>query len=826
MIRPAPRRRFFASHLVVAAVGGAVWVVVAITLGALAWFDRQESFESIRQRNVLLARVLADHATRSVEGAALATATIGELLARGIAAEGPEMRAALAQTLVNLPFLRGIGIVDANGLIIGSTEAVELNHRIELSRLGAPPPAGRDALGTMLPGRRLLDLAVEGGGPVAQSVGFLPLQRRTLAPGGQAVTVVALINVDAFANFQQTTLADADAAAGLLTYDGQLIGATGGVNRRAGESLATLPPFTHFLPAREHGDWVGAGLREGEQRAAFRVSRARPLVVLVEFDARAAQAQWVRGSRGLAAAAAAALLLIAAMTLLAARSLRARDAAQAAVAQRRRELAITLESLQEVVFRCDERGALTFVNAHWVRSTGGSEADWIGRPLADGVPAPERPAITALLDASAGDRVRRGRVTLVDPSGVPRSYDCSVTPLLEAGRLVGFAGSAVDVTERVQAQRRLEQQLAFSELLLESSPLPMSVMSYERRYLIVNRAWEAFTGQSRATVIGGEVGAHLSPAERRIHEQRDEQVYATQDPVRYDTRLAHADGSLRDVVIEKRALPGAAGRPAGILAVVIDVTEFREAERATREARDVAEEASRAKSEFIANISHELRTPLQSIIGFSELGLRRAGEQARLATMFGDIHASGQRMLSLVNDLLDVARLESTVGTIHLERTDLRGLVREVLRELEPLAAQRQVALAAALSEQPMRAKVDPLRFQQVLRNVIANAVKFSPPGAAIDIDSDISPRGGWRVAVADRGPGIPEAELERVFEAFVQSSVTKDGSGGTGLGLAICRKIMQAHGGSIVARRREGGGSVFEIELPGATADSQPVTL
>jgi PAS domain S-box-containing protein len=824
--RTVPARKL-ANQGLVAAVGGAVWLVVALALLALGWYERQEQFERVRERNVLLARVLADHATRSIDGTALATATVEELLTRGIAPEGPEMRAALAQTLVNLPFLRGMAVVDARGLVVGSADATELNHVIPLARLGLLPTPGRDALGPLLPGRRLLDLATDRGvGAVPQGVGFLPLLRATVAPGGQLMVVVALINVDALVNFQQTTLGDTESAAGLLSYSGQLVGATRNVARRAGDNLATLPPFVQFLPSQEHGGWMGAGLRSGEQLAAFRVSRTWPLVVLVEFGAAEAHAQWWRASRGLVGAGAAALLFIAAMTLLAARSLRARDRAQAAVVQREHELAITLQSLQELVFRCDAGGVLSFVNAQWVRATGAGEAESIGRPLADWVPPRERAAVVALFDASAGPRVRHGRVVLADAAGLPRSYDLSVMPLQEAGRLTGFAGSAVDVTERVQAQRRLEQQLAFGELLLESSPLPMSVMSRERRYLIVNKAWEAFTGRTRDTVIGHEVGAHLATAERRLHEQHDEQVYATQDAVRYDTRLVHADGTLRDVVIEKRALPGDDGQPAGILAVVIDVTEFREAERATREARDTAEEASRAKSEFIANISHELRTPLQSIIGFSELGLRRAGDQARLAAMFTDIHASGQRMLALVNDLLDVSRLESTVGTIHLERTDLRRLVREVLRELEPLAAQRQVALVARLSEAPMRAKVDPLRFQQVVRNVVANALKFSPAGAAVEIEGDATPQGCWRIAVADRGPGIPEAELERVFEAFVQSSLTKDGSGGTGLGLAICRKIVQAHGGSIHAEPREGGGSLFLIELPGGAAETMPASL
>jgi signal transduction histidine kinase len=152
--------------------------------------------------------------------------------------------------------------------------------------------------------------------------------------------------------------------------------------------------------------------------------------------------------------------------------------------------------------------------------------------------------------------------------------------------------------------------------------------------------------------------------------------------------------------------------------------------------------------------------------------------------------------------------------------------VREVLRELEPLAAKRGVVLVEHLSEAPMTAKLDPLRFQQVVRNVVANAIRFSPDGGQVDIGADVTDAGEWRLGIADRGPGIPEDELEGVFEAFVQSSRTKDGSGGTGLGLAISRTIMHAHGGRITARNREGGGSVFEIVLPARGGDTMPASL
>ncbi len=794
--------------------GGLAALVVALALAALALLQRQAHLERTQDHTELMARVFADQATRSIDATALALATIDELLAAGLQPQAPELRASLSQTVVNLPFLRGIGLVDAKGRVLASAEAGDVGLVLDLTRLGPLPAPGLRVLGPFVAERRLADLGIGAPRSSTPGVGFLPLLSSVELPGGRRVIVLAQINAEALANFQQVTLNDERMASGLLAWGGALLAATAGVERAPGSAFEGLPPFTQFLPARENGRWIGSGLRQGEQIAAFRASRRWPVLVAVEFDAAAERAQWWVGHRGGLGLGLGVLVFIGVMTSLAALSVRSRDLAQAAVARREREMAATLQGLQELVFRCDRSGVLSFVNPAWVRLTGVDAEAWLGRSLADCLPLARRHDVRRLFAPGAG--ARDGVLTLLDAAGNERVFECTVVPLAEEDG--GFVGSAVDVTERAAARRRLQGQLAFTEMLLESSPLPMSVMSRERRYRIVNRAWEAFAGRHRDQVLGCQVGAHLPEADRQVHEAADERVYATGEPVRYDARVAHADGTLRDVVIEKRALPGEAGEPggaAGILAVLIDVTEYRVAERATREARDAAEEASRAKSEFIANISHELRTPLQSIIGFSELGQRRAAEQPRLAAMFDDIHASGQRMLALVNDLLDVARIESSVGTIHLERADLRQPVRDVLHELQPLAARRHLVLEARLFDQPMAARIDPTRFQQVVRNVLANAIRFSPEGGSVKITADMTDAGEWRLSLADRGPGVPDAELERIFEAFVQSSRTKDGSGGTGLGLAICRTIMQAHGGHISARNREGGGSVFEIVLP-----------
>jgi signal transduction histidine kinase len=235
------------------------------------------------------------------------------------------------------------------------------------------------------------------------------------------------------------------------------------------------------------------------------------------------------------------------------------------------------------------------------------------------------------------------------------------------------------------------------------------------------------------------------------------------------------------------------------------------------------EEARRSKAEFIANISHELRTPLQTIIGFSELGASLAHSRAGhgdYEDMFGDICAGGQRMLNLVNALLDVASLSSSVGSLSLQRVDLIELIECVVSatkskgrtQAQPEPAEMQLRFEHP--PKPLWASVEPARMQQVLRNVLWNAQRFASQ-TGIQVACSEHEGSGITITIRDHGPGIPDNELEAVFEPFFQSSRTRDGSGGVGLGLTVCRKIMGAHGGSIHAANAAEGGCVIRIHLP-----------
>lgn len=371
-----------------------------------------------------------------------------------------------------------------------------------------------------------------------------------------------------------------------------------------------------------------------------------------------------------------------------------------------------------------------------------------------------------------------------------------------------------------RAQGNLAAQHAFTDQLFQISPIPMAVKDAQGHFLRVNQSWVDFTGISADRAIGTNLG-RLYPAQLAApHEVQEQMSIASGQAVNYEEQVLDRDGLPRDVMVRVTPFNGPDGKVAGVIACLMDVTEFREAAQRTLDAKDAAERSNAAKSEFLANISHELRTPLQSILGFAELGTTRAKEQPRLQGMFSTIHGAGQRMLGLVNNLLDLSRLESTVGEIELRPLNIEPTLRAVVDELQPLALARQITLQLPAQAVSMWAAADAQRLQQVLRNVLANAIRFAPTASNIELAWQAGTDGQWQVMVRDHGPGIPADELDEIFEAFVQSSRTKDGSGGTGLGLAICRKIMAGHHGSISAHNHPEGGAVFEIHLPAMAAN------
>jgi cell cycle sensor histidine kinase DivJ len=289
-----------------------------------------------------------------------------------------------------------------------------------------------------------------------------------------------------------------------------------------------------------------------------------------------------------------------------------------------------------------------------------------------------------------------------------------------------------------------------------------------------------------------------------------------------EVRFRRADGSY--IWTEMRCRPVAPGdSKSEIVAVTRDISERKENERALVSARDLAEQASRAKSRFLANMSHELRTPLNAIIGFSEvmthemfgpIGAPRYLEYAKL------IHESGGHLLALINGVLDMSKIEAGKFELHEEIFDFSQDAEQALRFVRLQAERKGVALKMTIAPGAKSIFADRRAVKQILLNLLANAVKFTPRGGEIWIAA-ARDEGTIELAVADTGVGIPESDLHRLGTPFEQARDQQiQVAEGTGLGLSLVRALAALHGGEMRIQSRQGEGTVVRVKLPHAAVN------
>ena len=292
----------------------------------------------------------------------------------------------------------------------------------------------------------------------------------------------------------------------------------------------------------------------------------------------------------------------------------------------------------------------------------------------------------------------------------------------------------------------------------------------------------------------------------------------------YETAIRAKDGRWVEVSSSLSLLRNVSGAVVGTLAICKDITERKRVEEALRasetryrQAKDAAELANRAKSEFLASMSHELRTPLNAIIGFSEVLLEKMfGDlNTRQEEYLHDILSSGNYLLSLINDILDLTKIEAGKHDLLLHECDLPQLLEGSLIMVKERALAHNIALALEVDQTLGMVSVDHRKVKQIVFNLLANAVKFTPAGGKVGIKATrVAHRA--HIAVWDTGIGIAAEEQQRIFEAFQQVGQGLTGkTEGTGLGLTLTKKFVELHGGTIWVESTPGCGSTFTFTLP-----------
>jgi PAS domain S-box-containing protein len=356
-----------------------------------------------------------------------------------------------------------------------------------------------------------------------------------------------------------------------------------------------------------------------------------------------------------------------------------------------------------------------------------------------------------------------------------------------------------------------------------NNPVAIVTLDTQENVVSCNPAFEQLYGYSQAEMVGRNLDDLITNEATRKEAVAYTKQTLARRTVKVVSQRRRKDGTLVDV--EVLGVPVMVnGKRVGAMALYHDIT-------ALLQARREAEDASKAKSRFLASVSHELRTPLNAIIGYSEL-LTEEVEELGVGQLGGDlgrIEASGRHLLSLINDILDLSKVEAGKMELHLETFDVGGMVEAVRATVQPMVEKNANQLVCEGIHAAGSMHADRTKLTQMLLNLLANATKFTRDGTVTLRIAREGHGNGERVVfrVSDTGIGMTEEQMGRLFEAFAQADAsTASRYGGTGLGLAITKRLSELMGGNVRVESTPGVGSTFILTLPamvralGATAE------
>ncbi|HUC38365.1 MAG TPA: PAS domain-containing sensor histidine kinase [Acidimicrobiales bacterium] len=490
-------------------------------------------------------------------------------------------------------------------------------------------------------------------------------------------------------------------------------------------------------------------------------------------------------------------------------------------ASRMREL---VELSPSSIFVKDLDGRYLLVNREWSRVTGIPPERALGRTTAECWPA-EAGAIGAHETALAKEGTLITEERLITADG-PRDFVVVRCFLHDAeGRPNAIAGIATDITERKRVEAELAARDRLFETVMKASPDVITVIDRKGLVVRVSESLQRILGYesggpSVREMTGLVHGEDLSRAQEAFKRVLD----GSSDRVHMRVRVRHSDGRWIDMDASARVLLDDSGEFSGAVVVSRDVTARLAAQKRLRDARAAAEYASAAKSDFLSRMSHELRTPLNSVLGFAQLL-----EMDELAGAHADavdhILAAGRHLLDLIDEVLDIARIESGHLRLTMLAVPIAEIVREAVDLTRALAGRTGVSMHVGIGE-GFAVRADPQRLRQVLLNLLSNAVKYNHPGGRVDVTCEPAGPGRLRVSVADTGRGVRPEDVERVFEPFDRLGAEQSGPEGTGVGLSLSRQLVEHMGGKLGFTSVHKVGSTFFVELDEAVELAEAVEL
>jgi PAS domain S-box-containing protein len=487
-----------------------------------------------------------------------------------------------------------------------------------------------------------------------------------------------------------------------------------------------------------------------------------------------------------------------------------------------------VENQTQMICRFNQDGKLTFVNDAYCRFYGKSREELHGASFLPSLSEEDLSVpMTYFANLPAEEPVVCYDTKVITPAGDTIWQQCTIQRLFDhKGQTIEYQAVLQDITSRKQAEERLRKSEEMFRLITENVSDLIAVTDAEGKRLFNSASYRSILGDPEK-LIGTSAFDQIHPEDQARVVQLFRETIRTGVGKRVEYRFLLNDGSTRHIESQGNFVRGDAGTPDKIVTISRDITERKQGEAELQMAKIAAEDANLAKSQFLANMSHELRTPLNAIIGFSEvLADQTFGAlNERQHRYANNIQNSGRHLLALINDILDLAKVES--GKMDLVRCALDPVstIQEVLSTIKPLTAKKELRLEFVHEDYLPELSADAGKFKQVLYNLLSNAIKFTRERGRISIGAKASeetiagvPQQCLQVSVADTGIGVKPRDHERIFREFeqVDSSYARQQQG-TGLGLALTRKLVTMHGGRMWVESEgvEGRGSTFHFILP-----------
>jgi len=802
------------------AVGLCLVVAIAAVTVAATWYLRAAALADQQRQIAQLNLVLSEQASRAIEEVDLVLlATVERIrsLRREAAATGQPVdpRAyhdMLVEQFAGMVQVRALFLVGANGVMLADSRRyplpsinvadrpyfIEQQHDRAVGAYFSEPLIGR----------------VDGLPSIAMS-------RRVDAPDGSfRGVVVAAVEPRYFQSLYASLELGAGGSVALYRRDGVLLTAFPAETPEAARSWFLSREFAAGRAKAKQGVFQGADSAGNAKLASFRAIGHFPLLVSIAMEEAAALAQWRRQAAIFGAGAAGSALLVFVLLPGLSRQLKRQEALTGQLANSEQRFRDFTEASSDWIWEMGPDMRFTYVSERFHEVTGTPVAQMLGQTRSEVVDLPtDDPIWQVHIDDLNNRRPFRGLTyPHRNPDGDVRWIRTSGKPVYaEDGTFLGYRGTGSDVTvehlaeERARlAQERLRDAVEFladgfvlfdaDDRLVMCNSRYREIHARTPQSLIPGRRFEEIlhdvAASGEVTVPDGDTDGYIL---RRLERHRN-----PQGPF----EITSEGRVIR--IAERRTRDGF------IVGLHSDITEIKKRELALIEAKQAAEMANRAKSEFLAHMSHELRTPLNAIIGFAEVisGQVFGESSPKYIDYARDIRNSGEHLLALISDILDMSKIESGHFDFYEEEVSIADVVGSCLAMVQGRARDANVKLMAPAALPEVELHADRRAVMQVMLNLLTNAIKFTGAGGSVTVRIECGPE--LTLIVEDTGVGIPPESMPHVFEPFQRGAAhISRKAEGTGLGLAISRKLMERHGGTLDLESTPGVGTIARAVFP-----------